>query len=246
MDHAEQGGHLDLLGCGNTATRIKAAAVYLFAAHGYAATGIRDIAKAVGITNAGVYHFVTNKATLLREIMIQSQELLSSTAEASLDGVDEPEDRLALLVSGLVAAHGVNRMTSLVTDGEIRALPVGSDFRAETLALRDEYEELWRDALERGARSGVFTIASHRLTRLALLTMCTGISEWYRSDGDIRLDSISYEFVDIALASVRARRDGQPITAEDVAIFDSAQQVRLPWEPCITVAPDQDRGDEDR
>lgn len=242
MDRSESASRLDLSGSTDTETRIKAAAVYLFATQGYAATGIRDIAKAVGITNAGVYHFVANKEALLRDIMIQGQELLSATAEASLEGVQNPEDRLAILVSGLVAAHGVNRMISLVTDGEIRALTPGSDFRAETLAMRDSYEALWRDALDRGTRTGVFTIADHRLTRLALLTMCTGISEWYRPDGDTDLEAIAHEFVDIALAAVRARRADEPITVKDVVIFDCQQQIRAAWEPHVVASTDDQEG----
>lgn len=237
---------LDLSASGDTSTRIKAAAVYLFAMQGYAATGIRDIAKQVGITNAGVYHFVTNKETLLREIMRQGQQLLTDTADAALAHVEKPEDRLALLVSGLVGAHGVNQMISLVTDGEIRALPHGSEARAEILSMRDEYERLWKDVLAAGTEEGVFTIADHRLTRLALMAMCTGVSEWYRADGETDLDTIAIEFVDIALTAVRASREGRPITSKDVDLVDLDLQVRADWEPRVLPETQPNEEDTDR
>lgn len=237
---------LDLSASADTSTRIKAAAVYLFATQGYAATGIRDIAKQVGITNAGVYHFVTNKETLLREIMRQGQKLLSDTAEAALAHVEKPEDRLALLVSGLVGAHGVNQMISLVTDGEIRALPQGSEARAEILSLRDEYERLWKDVLTAGVEAGVFTIADQRLTRLGLMAMCTGVSEWYRPDGVTDLDTIAFEFVDLALSAVRAHRGGKAITSEDVARVDTDLQVRAAWEPRVLPRTQPNEEDTDR
>lgn len=238
MAKAAQVPGLDLAPSGDTSTRVKAAAVYLFATQGYAATGIRDIAKKVGITNAGVYHFVANKEALLRDIMCQGQQMLSDTAAEALADVDKPEDRLAVLVSGLVGAHGVNQLISLVTDGEIRALTPGSEAHAEILSMRDAYETLWKDVLLAGTEAGVFTIADHRLTRLALMAMCTGISEWYRPDGETDLETIASEFVDIALAAVRARRDGQPITSKDVPLLDLELQVRAAWEPRLVPATD--------
>ena len=40
----------------DTAARIHEAALRLFAAHGYAATGIRDVARDAGVTTAALYH----------------------------------------------------------------------------------------------------------------------------------------------------------------------------------------------
>lgn len=222
---------LDFSGMADTGTRIRTAAVHLFASRGYAATSIRDIAKAVGITNAGVYHFVESKEDLLHGLMVHGQELLSSTTRDHLEGVDRPEDRLALLVSGLVGAHGVNRMTSRVTDGELRSFDPASSVYADIVQRRDEYENLWRDTLSRGVEEGVFDLTDRRLTRLALLAMCTGVSEWFREDGDVGLDEVCAEFVNVALTAVNARRDGVAVTVKDVAVVDPTQLARAPYEP---------------
>jgi TetR/AcrR family transcriptional regulator, cholesterol catabolism regulator len=233
MGNAVRVHELDLGDVTDTSTRVRAAAVYLFATRGYAASSIRDIAREVGITNAGVYHFVANKETLLLDLMREGQRSLSEATEASLAGVDRPEDRLALLISGLVGAHVVNRMISLVTDGEIRALAPGSEPHDEVVAMRDTYEASWRDVLRDGVDGGVFEVCDQSLTRLALLSMCTGVSEWYNPVGPADLNTITREFVGIGLAAVRARRDRRQVTVDDVPVVDPARLPRLPWEPRV-------------
>lgn len=233
MGNAVRAHDLDLDEMRDTSTRVRAAAVYLFATKGYAASSIRDIAREVGITNAGVYHFVANKEALLLDLMREGQRSLSEATEASLVGVERPEDRLALLISGLVGAHLVNRMISLVTDGEIRALEPHSEAHDEVVAARDAYETLWRRVLRDGVEQGIFQISDQSMTRLALLTMCTGVSEWYNPAGSADLDTIIREFVGIGLASVCARRGRRPVTVDDVPVIDPAQLPRLPWEPRV-------------
>ncbi len=236
MGNAVRVHELDLGGVTDTSTRVRAAAVYLFATKGYAAASIRDIAREVGITNAGVYHFVANKETLLLDLMREGQRSLTESTEASLADVDRPEDRLALLISGLVGAHVVNRMISLVTDGEIRALAPGSEPHDEIVAMRDTYEASWREVLRDGVANGTFEIRDQSLTRLALLNMCTGVSEWYNSVGPADLNTVTREFVGIGLAAVCAHRGRRPITVDDVPVVDAAQLPRLPWEPRVKPA----------
>lgn len=200
----------------DTSTRLKAAAVYLFATRGYHGTSIRDIAKLTGVTNAAVYHFVTNKEALLLNIMQEGQDLLLSATEAGLARAQTPADRLAVLVAVLAGAHGKNQLLSAVTDGEIRSLSRGSDGLAQIVGMRDEYERLWISVIQEGVETGEFHVTNQRLARLALINMCTGVSEWYRPDGPNTLDEIVDELITYGLATVNARRGGVALTRTDV------------------------------
>lgn len=204
--------------------RIRTAAVLLFARQGYAATTIRDLARTVGMTNAGIYHHVTSKEALLADLLISGHRGLIEAAERVLDGVKDAAERLALLISSLTAIHALNPMTTRVMDGELRALTPGSAALTEVIALRDAYEDLWRRAVADGVGEGVFHVADQKLTRLALMTMCTGTSEWYRPDGDSTLEQVCAEFVAIGLAAVRA-------PARPLPIADFSLLPELPWEP---------------
>jgi AcrR family transcriptional regulator len=204
--------------------RIRTAAVLLFARQGYAATSIRDLAGEVGMTNAGVYHHIAGKEALLADLMRAGQQDLIDATERMLRGVRSPADRLALLISSLTAAHALGPMTTRVMDGELRSLTPGSAARDEIIALRDSYEDHWKRALADGVAEGVFHIADQRLTRLALMSMCTGTSEWYRPDGDSTLEQVCAEFVAIGMAAVRA-------SVQVAATLDLSLLPDFPWEP---------------
>lgn len=204
--------------------RIRTAAVLLFGRQGYAATSIRDLAGEVGMTNAGVYHHVASKEALLADLMRVAQQSLIEATERMLRGVRSPADRLALLISSLTATHARGPMTTRVMDGELRSLTPGSAAHDEIITLRDAYEAHWKHAIADGVAEGAFHIADQRLTRLALMSMCTGTSEWYRPDGDSTLEQVCAEFVAIGLAAVRA-------SAQVVATPDLSMLPDFPWEP---------------
>lgn len=214
-----------------TEQRIKSAAVSLFARYGYAGTSIRDIARDAGITTASLYYFFGSKEALLVQIMREGQNALNHQAERMLHGVDRPEDRLSLLVTELAGSHGINRTVSRVTDAELRAFESGSPIYLELVAHRDTYERHWVDAIQQGIDDGVFRMRNPRVTRLGLMAMCTGLSEWYRPDGPSPLSDICRAMAETALAAVHAQRDGRPLTSDDVQVFDLADLVSVAWEP---------------
>ncbi|WP_219471615.1 TetR/AcrR family transcriptional regulator [Nonomuraea rhizosphaerae] len=204
--------------------RIRTAAVLLFARQGYAATSVRDLARAVNMTNAGIYHHVSSKEALLADLMREAHRGLIDSTVRVLAGVSGPAERLGLLISSLTAIHALNPMITRVMDGELRSLTPASSAYDEIIGLRDAYEDQWRRTLADGVAGGVFRVADQRLTRLALMSMCTGTSEWYRHDGDSSLDQVCAEFVAIGLAAVRA--PVPMITRPDLSLLPI-----YPWEP---------------
>ena len=217
--------------------RVRQAAVLLFAHRGYAATGIRDIARAAGITSATLYHYTASKEDLLVQIMVTGQRLLTRNARQALEGVDRPEERLAILVANLVGAHATNPMTTIVVDTEVRALRAGSAEQNLVIGLRDEYEGLWRDTLELGAAQGVFHFTDEHLTRLGLLTMCAGMSRWYRPDGPDDPHQMIEKLTDTALGAVRASRAGRWLRSDDLPQRPPYAHISVPWEPPANLPP---------
>jgi AcrR family transcriptional regulator len=154
----------------STKRRIEQAALQLFAAKGFEATGIRDIADRAGLSTAALYHYMGSKDELLIDFMLVSMTQLTRVAREALGAADGPAAELATLVRAHVGFHTLDPQRSLVADDELRAL--SEDFFARVMNLRDGYERLWAGTLERGQRSGVFRFSDGRITRLALLEMC--------------------------------------------------------------------------
>lgn len=175
---------------------VQRAAVGLFATKGFAATGIRELGAEVGINSATLYHYVGNKEALLALII---RSCLSELAEAGFRAMRRSADpvvQLAGLVSSHVGITAVNQLTARVAEYEMRALTETN--RAELQAMRDSYEMLFGQVLERGQRVGSFDIEDLTLCRLAILEMCTGVAHWYRPGGRLSLNGVQEYFVGAA------------------------------------------------
>ncbi|HTZ91705.1 MAG TPA: TetR/AcrR family transcriptional regulator [Streptosporangiaceae bacterium] len=209
----------------STKGRIEQAALELFAAKGFEATGIRDIADRAGLSTAALYHYMGSKDELLVAFMVESMTELIRAARAAIDGCDDPAGQLAALVRTHVGFHTLDAQRSLVADDELRAV---SDVAfTKVMQLRDGYELLWAETLDSGARSGEFSFVDARITRLALLEMCNGVARWYSDRGPKHPSEIADCFADLALSMVGATRSGQPVRLADLRSRPTAEILAL-------------------
>jgi AcrR family transcriptional regulator len=202
---------------GTTRELIVSTALRLFTEKGFAAVGIREIASAVSMSSAALYHYMGSKDDLLREIMTDRLGRLISVTRQALTGLGRPEDKLVTVVRVHVLVHALH--PDLLVDHHIRDL--GPEARAAVIALRDEYEGIWQSLLAEGiggtGQPAVFRIGSPKLTRLALLEMCNGVARWYAWSGEFSPGDIADYYADLALGMVAARRGGRPIRLDATA-----------------------------
>lgn len=188
-----------------TREAIRIASIELFASKGFEATGIRDIARDVGLTPGAIYHYIGSKEDLLLEILRDGITALTRNANAALAAAD---DTAAARLTGLVAVHVTThceiQLEALVADQELKSLNDAN--RRRIVKLRDRYERLWKQVLEEGIESGEFVIPQPGVCRLALLQMCTGVVNWYSEDGPLSKDELADAFSELALQMVGARK----------------------------------------
>lgn len=183
------------------------------------------------MNSATLYHYASSKEEMLVRIMVDGQVALNEAAETELADTEDPVHRLGILVGTLVGAHATNPLSTRVIDTEIRSLGAGSAGRRQVVELRDSYEQLWTSALDDGRNKQVLDVGDAHVARLALLTMCTGMSNWYRPHTGVDLDELIADFIDLALGAVRAEVDGRPATSSDIPSIDLDRIPRLLSEP---------------
>lgn len=189
----------------NSEQKIFEVALELFAQRGYAATGIRHISDAAGITSAALYYYARTKDELLLKILRSGLEDLLRSAEASCEELTDPVERIRRLVAVHVEFGAKDPQRARVIDNELQWL--ADHDRRSIVELRDAYERLWSNAIADGIESAAFTVDNPSLARLALLEMCNGLAHWYRSDGTESLEAIVIAFQRMALAALGARPD---------------------------------------
>lgn len=201
-----------------TKDRVRSAALSLFALRGYEATGIRDIANEAGISVASLYNYMSTKEDLLISIMEEGLVQIRDVALRTLKDQSDPIDQLVALVRLHVWRHANRRQSAVVVDTEIRSL--SREGLTHIVSLRDEYENIWREVIRRGMLDGSFDVLEPKLVSLALLEMCTGVSHWFSSKGELSLSYVGDVFADAALGMTRAKRNDKPVRVSDISPMD--------------------------
>ncbi|WP_308252333.1 TetR/AcrR family transcriptional regulator, partial [Pseudonocardia sp. KRD291] len=176
---------------------IVAAAARTFAEQGYASVGMREIADAVGVRGASLYHHFPSKEDILHAVCLTVTREPNEENLPLLDAAGTPAQRLVALVGGHLRHLHRRRTEHLVGLHEMAALTPAH--RAEIDGYRRHYQRRVRDVIAAGIRSGEFTVPDARLATFAVLDMLNGLSNWFRPDRDLDLDTVVSGYVDLVV-----------------------------------------------
>ena len=181
---------------------IDAVAGELFHAQGYAATSVRDIARALDMQGASLYAHVTSKEDLLWSIVDRAATAFEAGADAALaeSSSGDAVDKLAAFVEAHVEVVTADPEQASVFVTEWRHL--SEPHREQIARRRDDYEARLRQLIVDGISLGAFRATDPALAATFLLTSLNGIATWYRPDGRLSADRIADHYIDLALRSV--------------------------------------------
>lgn len=211
---------------GDRRQQVLQAALRLFAARGFEATGVRSIADEVGVTPSSLYNYGT-KEDLLVSIMHSGLDELITLAEQAIDQYPDAPSRLVGLVRSHVRVHAMSQDAALVADSELRAL--GPANYRTIVQRRREYEQLWAKVIEQGVAAGQFHVTDLSVLRLSLVAMCTGVGTWYSRSGRLSVDMLSEEMERLALMMAGYQQTDGPLPA----IADAHPPTEAPTEQAL-------------
>ena len=185
----------------DTAPRIRAAALRLFARHGYAAVSMRQIAGEVGVQVGALYNYTPDKQSLLFDLM-QSHMTELMAAVARLPRAGDPEQALQDFTRFHIRFHAERPDAVFIAYMELRNL-TPENFKVVE-ARRHDYEDILCAILDRGTDMGRFQIADSRITTMAVIAMLTGVNTWFRQTGRLSLDEIESIYWDMTRRLVLA------------------------------------------
>jgi AcrR family transcriptional regulator len=175
------------------------AAAEMFWEKGYHATSMSDIAAAMNMRKASIYHHIQTKETLLYEMSISSMRHIRNAAE-SVEETD-PERLLRGMIVQHVLALLDDRSKHATALVELRSLAQVE--RQQVVGLRDDYDALFDGAVEAvQAQYGRWPGIPPRLVRLALLGMLNWSVFWYSQNGPESAEEVGNSFADIFLPPI--------------------------------------------
>lgn len=189
-----QGSHSDITG-----PRIRAAALKLFAQHGFAAVSMRQIAGAVGVQAGALYNYTPDKQSLLFSLMKGHMEELLATWNA-MEVLEDPNTRLRQFVEFHIRFHRERPDEVFIAYMELRNLTPENFATIEQ--LRRGYENALEGILRDGVAKGQFAIPDPKLATMAVIAMITGVNTWFREGGRLSLSEVEALYWDMVRKAV--------------------------------------------
>ena len=183
----------------------RAAEVYRTAAKiilqkGYDATSVSDIADALGITKAGLYHYIKGKTELLYDIMKFGLEELEREVLVPAREIADPEDRLRFVITthARIVTRGDGVVTILVD--EARALTPAQN--RHVIRMKRKYIDCLRDTLDEMKKQGKLRGVDTTVAAFSITGAINWLSRWYRPGGKLSAEEIAWQIADVALHGV--------------------------------------------
>ena len=173
------------------------AAAQVFRQKGFHGASMTDIAEAVNLQKASLYHHVSSKQEILFEILDQALQLLLDRI-SSISTQNIPADtKLRLMIHEYLQILVENIDLAAVLLFEHRSLERRQ--HARHIPNRDKFESLWKGVLAEGVRAKLFDCNDPGLTTRALLGLMNWTITWYRPSGGKSIGQISDEYSNLLL-----------------------------------------------
>jgi TetR/AcrR family transcriptional regulator, cholesterol catabolism regulator len=184
-------------------------AARIFRDRGFNATSVSDVARALGMTKAGLYHYFVSKEALLFEIISFGLDRVHDEVIVPVRAVRDPETRLRQLV--IRHARIVGRAHGAVASlgDETRALPAQARKKVEQ-RMRI-YFDLVRDTLAELKTAGRLRRVDPTVAAFSVLGTILWIPHWFRHEGRLTEEQVADEVANFVLGGllrppVRTRR----------------------------------------
>jgi TetR/AcrR family transcriptional regulator, cholesterol catabolism regulator len=182
--------------------QIEDVASALFSHRGYAATSMRDIAKALDLQGGSLYAHIPSKEAVLAAIVEEAAEGFHAAVRPIAEGPGTAAERLR----AMIGAH-----VRVVTGGRDRARVflfewtyLASERRETVTRSRAAYQGYFERVIGQGVAAGELRAVDPRLAAIFVLSAMNGMAHWYRPDGPLGPDALAEQYADLFLGGLRA------------------------------------------
>ena len=181
--------------------QIEDVASALFGHRGYAATSMRDIAKALDLQGGSLYAHIPSKEAVLAAIVEEAADAFHAAVRPIAEGPGTAAERLR----AMIGAH-----LGVVTGGRDRAKVflfewtfLAPERREAVARSRAAYQGYFERVIGEGADAGELETADPRLAAIFVLSAMNGMAHWYRPDGRLGPDALAEQYADLFLGGLR-------------------------------------------
>ena len=181
----------------NARGRVLLGAAYLFHKQGYEKTTVRELANFIGIQSGSLFHHFKSKDDILAHVMQQTIIYHYARMQDAIALSDLPEQQLKNLIRAeLFSITGDTGSAMAVLVYEWFAL--SQEKQDELLKLRNDYENIWLDVIEKLRLVGQVKHDAFIWRRLVGGAIAWTVT-WYRPNGKMTMEELTEIVWEMAL-----------------------------------------------
>src|SRR5215216_2161176 len=176
------------------------AAAQVFRRKGFHGASMADIAQAVNLRKASLYHHVSSKQEILLALLDRALELLLERISPISAQDISADKKLREMIRVYLQILAENTDLSAVLLFEHRSLERKQ--HARHVPNRDKFEALWRNVLVEGLASKLFKCDDPALAARAVLGIMNWTITWYHPNGELTINQIADQYSNLLLSGL--------------------------------------------
>ena len=176
------------------------AAAQVFRRKGFHGASMADIAEAVKLQKASLYHHVASKQEILLALLDRALEMLTERIAPIAHRSGPADEKLREMIRVYLQSLAEHPDLSSVLLFEHRSLDRKSHSRH--IPNRDRFESLWRDVVNEGIRSRLFACPDAGMAVRALMGILNWTLTWYRPNGALSIEEIADQYADLFFSGI--------------------------------------------
>jgi AcrR family transcriptional regulator len=173
------------------------AAAKIFSEKGYNATSMQDIADAVHLQKASLYHHFSSKQEILVDLLDHALDLINNHLEQVLAQPLSPDEKMRQAMLSYFQTIAENQNLAAVLLMEMKSLD--PELKSRQASRREKFENIWKDLIVEGRQKEIFDHFDPSITGRAILGVMNWSVTWYRRNGPRSAREIADIFADLVL-----------------------------------------------
>lgn len=168
---------------------------------GFHAASMSDIADAVNLQKASLYHHFSSKQDILVELLDRALELVIARMNEVLALQVPADEKLRLAMREYLKT--LSEQGDLVSVMLLEHRSLEPEYRARHIPLRDRFENMWRELIQEGVDNGVFAVTDIPMTARGVMGVMNWTITWYRASGTMSIEEIADCFANLFLNGLK-------------------------------------------
>lgn len=175
---------------GGRYAEILAQAAKLFATSGFSGASMQDLATAVGISKASLYHFFKDKEEIHSKVVIISLQRLNQLVDDKVSRCSTAADRIDAFCQAHAEHLSSNPDLYIAAALGYQAL-TNPEIKRQAKVLRFAYQDRLRSIIQAGIDSGEFRDLDVALAARALISCLNWMARWWKPTGPQSAEGIA-------------------------------------------------------